>query len=212
MKAELADWRDKAMRAVAEAENTKRRSERESNRRQGLRHPALRQGPVRRRRQPGARLQAAHGVGLADSSDPAVKNLILGIEMTEKALQSAFERQRPEEDRPRPRARSSTPHSHQAMMEQDDPSTEPGAVIQTMQAGYELFGRNLRPAMGHRGRQACRRGRSASRRRCAQPLRGGRRCGFRRIGRHQGLIETPARPMCPRLARPTGLVTRTSGL
>ncbi len=39
------------------------------------------------------------------------------------------------------------PHLHQAMMEQDVPDAEPGSVAQTMQAGYELFGRVLRPAM-----------------------------------------------------------------
>ncbi len=32
-------------------------------------------------------------------------------------------------------------------MEQDDPETDPGAVVQTMQPGYELFGRIVRPAM-----------------------------------------------------------------
>jgi molecular chaperone GrpE len=39
------------------------------------------------------------------------------------------------------------PHQHQAMMEQ--PSTEVGAggIIQTLQAGYELLGRLVRPAM-----------------------------------------------------------------
>jgi molecular chaperone GrpE len=33
------------------------------------------------------------------------------------------------------------------MMEQPSADVAPGAVIQTMQAGYELFGRVVRPAM-----------------------------------------------------------------
>ena len=146
MKAELADWRDKAMRAVAEAENTKRRAERESNDAKAFAIQRFAKDLFGAADNLERALQAAHGVGLADSSDPAVKNLILGIEMTEKALQSAFERNALKKIDPA-KGEKFDPHSHQAMMEQDDPSTEPGAVIQTMQAGYELFGRNLRPAM-----------------------------------------------------------------
>ena len=146
MKAELADWRDKAMRAVAEAENTKRRAEREANDAKAFAIQRFAKDLFGAADNLERALQAAHGVGLADSSDPAVKNLILGIEMTEKALQSAFERNALKKIDPA-KGEKFDPHSHQAMMEQDDPSTEPGAVIQTMQAGYELFGRNLRPAM-----------------------------------------------------------------
>ncbi len=81
-----------------------------------------------------------------DAVDPGVKNLVLGIEMTEKALQSAFERNGLKRLAPE-RGAKFDPHLHQAMMEQDDPEVEPGAVAQVMQAGYELFGRVVRPAM-----------------------------------------------------------------
>jgi molecular chaperone GrpE len=33
------------------------------------------------------------------------------------------------------------------MMEQEAPDVEPGAVVQAVQAGYELYGRVVRPAM-----------------------------------------------------------------
>jgi molecular chaperone GrpE len=39
------------------------------------------------------------------------------------------------------------PHLHQAMMEQPSDSVPGGTVIQTLQAGYSLFGRTVRPAM-----------------------------------------------------------------
>ena len=39
------------------------------------------------------------------------------------------------------------PHLHQAMMEQPSDTVPGGAVLQTMQAGFELFGRTVRPAM-----------------------------------------------------------------
>ena len=81
-----------------------------------------------------------------DAADPGVKNLVLGIEMTEKAMQSAFERNGLKRISPEKGAKFD-PHLHQAMMEQDDPEAEPGSVSQTMQPGYELFGRIMRPAM-----------------------------------------------------------------
>ena len=36
---------------------------------------------------------------------------------------------------------------HQAMMEQPSADVPGGSVIQTLQAGFELFGRTVRPAM-----------------------------------------------------------------
>ena len=71
---------------------------------------------------------------------------MLGIEMTEKAMQSAFERNGLKRIEPA-KGSKFDPHLHQAMMEQDDPEAEPGQVSQTMQPGYELFGRVMRPAM-----------------------------------------------------------------
>jgi len=82
-----------------------------------------------------------------ESAEPAVSNFLLGIEMTEKAIQSAFERNGLKRISPEKGAKFD-PHLHQAMMEQDDPEAEPGTVSQTMQPGYELFGRIVRPAMG----------------------------------------------------------------
>ena len=81
-----------------------------------------------------------------DAADPAVKNLVLGIEMTEKAMQTAFERNGLKQVHPA-RGERFDPHLHQAMMEQEAADVAPGAVIQVMQSGYELFGRIVRPAL-----------------------------------------------------------------
>jgi len=142
LQAELAEWRDKAMRAIAEAENTRRRAEREAN---DARAYAI-QRFAKDLFQAADNLERALMAAPREDADPQVKNLVLGIEMTEKALQSAFERNGLKRLSPEKGARFD-PHLHQAMMEQDDPATEPGAVSQTMQPGYELFGRMLRPAM-----------------------------------------------------------------
>src|SRR6185503_3058756 len=86
--AELAEWRDKAMRAAAEAENTRRRAERETN---DARAYAI-QRFAKDLFQAADNLERALMASPKDAADPGVKNLVLGIEMTEKALQSAFER------------------------------------------------------------------------------------------------------------------------
>ena len=140
--AELADWREKALRAAAEAENTRRRTEREANDARAFAIQRFAKDLF------GAadNLERALMASPRDSTDPALKNLLLGIEMTERDLQSAFERNGLKKLKPA-KGDKFDPHLHQAMMEQEDPEADPGAVSQTMQAGYELFGRVLRPAM-----------------------------------------------------------------
>ena len=139
---ELAEWREKALRAAAEAENTRRRAEREAN---DARAFAI-QRFAKDLFQTADNLERALMASPQGSTDPAVKNLVLGIEMTEKDLQSAFDRNGLKKISPGKGAKFD-PHLHQAVMEQEDADADPGSVSQTMQAGYELFGRVLRPAM-----------------------------------------------------------------
>lgn len=142
LKAEVQSARDQALRALANAENTKRRAEREAN---DARAYAI---------QKFARdlLDAADNLSRAvqhaprGSEDPQVKNLVLGIEMTEKALLTAFERNGLKRVAPEKGARFD-PNLHQAMMEQSDTDVAPGSVVMLAQPGYELFGRIVRPAM-----------------------------------------------------------------
>lgn len=142
LQAENAALRDQALRYAAEAENTKRRAEREAN---DARHYAIQkfsQDLVGAADNFARALQAAP----RDNVDPAVKNLITGIEMIEKDLISAFDRNGLKRLDP-PRGAKFDPHRHQAMMEQPADDVGPGAVLQVMQAGYELNGRLVRPAM-----------------------------------------------------------------
>jgi len=142
LQAEIAALKDQALRVLADAENTKRRTEREAN---DARAYAI---------QKFARdlLDAADSLGRAvqhapkDSADPQIKNLVLGIEMTEKALQTAFERNGLKRLAPE-RGEKFDPNKHQAMMEQADPEIAPGSVVMLAQPGYELYGRIVRPAM-----------------------------------------------------------------
>jgi molecular chaperone GrpE len=140
--AENAALKEQALRYAADAENTKRRAEREAN---DARAYAI---------QKFARdlLDAADSLASAvehapkGSGDPAVNNLVTGIEMTEKALQTAFERNGLKRVAPK-KGDKFDPNLHQAMMEQPVEDVAPGSVVQVMQTGYELLGRLVRPAM-----------------------------------------------------------------
>ena len=88
LRAELAEWRDKALRAAADAENMRRRAEREINDARAYAIQRFASDLL------GAadNLERALAAAPRDSEDPAERNFVLGIEMTEKALHTAFER------------------------------------------------------------------------------------------------------------------------
>ena len=140
--AENVQLKDQAMRYAAETENVRRRSEKEAN---DARAYAI---------QKFARdlLDAADNLSRAvqhapkDNADAAVSNFVMGVEMSEKALQTAFERNNLKRVSPE-RGEKFDPNRHQAMMEQSAEDVGPGSVIMVMQPGYELFGRIIRPAM-----------------------------------------------------------------
>ena len=141
LSAENAALKEQILRYAADAENTRRRAEREAN---DARAYAI---------QKFARdlLAVADTLGRALATPPAgedagVRNFVIGVEMTQKALLSAFESNGLKSVSPAAGDRFD-PHHHQAMMEQESPDLAPGAVIQCLQPGYELLGRLVRPAM-----------------------------------------------------------------
>ncbi|MEL0111774.1 MAG: nucleotide exchange factor GrpE, partial [Rickettsiales bacterium] len=141
--AQLAEMKDRLLRALADVENTRRRAEREVE---------------------DARKYAASGfakdlLNVSDNlrraldtvseemraGDEGVKNLVLGIEMVEKELLSAFERQGIEKIDPLGEAFDH--NFHQAMYEKSDSGFPAGTVAEVMQPGYVMRERLLRPAM-----------------------------------------------------------------
>jgi len=138
LEAELAEWKDRALRAAAEADNVKRRAEREMN---DARAYAIQRF-------------ANDLLGVADSlqralaaapRDGEAASVVEGLELIDKALLTAFENNGLKKVDPEPGARFD-PHLHDAMMEQPSDAVPPGSVVSTMQPGYELFGRVVRPA------------------------------------------------------------------
>ena len=139
--AERDEWKDRAMRAAAEADNVRRRTETQMN--------DARAFAIQR--------FAKDLLGVADNLERALmaapKNadageagLVTGLELTQKSLLQAFENNGLKRVAPGP-GDVFDPHLHQAMMEQPSTEVPGGTVLQTMQAGFELFGRTVRPAM-----------------------------------------------------------------
>jgi molecular chaperone GrpE len=142
LKSEVAALKDQALRYAAEAENTRRRAEREIN---DARAYAI-QKFARDLLGVSDNLERALQHAPRDTGDAPARNLTVGLEMTQKELLAAFERNGLKKLEPSPGDRFD-PHQHQAMMEQTSSEIAPGGVVQVMQAGYELFGRIIRPAM-----------------------------------------------------------------
>ena len=140
--AEIQGLKEQVLRYAADAENTKRRAEREMN---DARAYAI-QKFGRDLLGVADNLDRATAAAPADGGDAAVKNYVIGVEMTAKELLSAFEKNGLKKVAPA-KGEKFDPHKHQAMMEQPDTGVEPGGVVQVLQAGYELLGRLLRPAM-----------------------------------------------------------------
>ena len=142
LRTELAALKDQALRIAADAENTKRRTEREAN---DARAYAI-QKFARDLLGVADNLQRAMQHAPTDAADSLVKNLAIGLQLTEKELMGAFERNGLKKIDP-VRGAKFDPHQHQAMQEQPADDVGAGGVLQVIQPGYELFGRLVRPAM-----------------------------------------------------------------
>ncbi len=142
LKVEVAALKEQVLRYAAEADNTKRRAEREAN---DARAYAI-QKFARDLLGVADILDRAMAAAPSESADPAMKNFVIGIEMTGKELLGAFERNGLKRIAPA-RGEKFDPHKHQAMMEQPGTDVAAGGVIDVMQPGYELLGRLVRPAM-----------------------------------------------------------------
>lgn len=139
--AEIQALKEQVLRYAADAENTKRRAEREMN---DARAYAITKF-ARDLLAVADNFDRALVSVPADADGPA-KNFVVGVEMTAKALQTAFENNGLKKIDPA-KGEKFDPHKHQAMMEQPGADVEPGGVIQVLQPGYELLGRLVRPAM-----------------------------------------------------------------
>lgn len=134
-------WKDRAMRAAAEADNVKRRTETQMNDARAFAIQRFARDLLGVADNLERALQAA-----PKNADAGEAGLVTGLDLTQKSLLQAFETNGLKRVAPGP-GDPFDPHLHQAMMEQPSAEVPGGSVLQTMQAGYELFGRTVRPAM-----------------------------------------------------------------
>ncbi|MGH7028533.1 nucleotide exchange factor GrpE [Brevundimonas sp.] len=139
--AERDQWKDRALRAVADAENIKRRAETQANDARAYAIQRFAKDLL------GVADTLERGLATApkDAEGPAAA-MVTGLELTQKSLLSAFESNGLTRVAPEP-GEAFDPHLHQAVMEQPSDSVPGGTVIQTLQPGYALFGRTVRAAM-----------------------------------------------------------------
>ncbi len=139
-----SELKDRLLRTLAEMENLRKRTERE----------------VADVRLYGVSSFARDMLGVADnmrraldavspelrsSAEAGVKALIDGVELTERELQKALEKNGVRQFSPR--GEKFDPNVHQAMYEVPNASVPAGSVVEVVQPGYMLGERVLRPAM-----------------------------------------------------------------
>jgi molecular chaperone GrpE len=141
---EAAEARDRWMRALAEMENLRRRTEREvaDARSYGIANFARDILAVADNMD---RALKALDDELREKADAAVKGLLDGVEITERELHKVLEKHGVK--RLEPAGEKFDPNFHQAMYEVPDPSVPAGTVVQVVQAGYTIGDRVLRPAL-----------------------------------------------------------------
>ena len=143
LEARIADLTDRLLRAHAEMDNLRKRTERE---REETAKYAISKF-ARELLAVGDNLQRATTAvppGAADA-DPALKALVDGVAMTEREFLNVLERNGVK--RLDPEGQPFNPHLHQAMIEIEQPEVAPGTIVQVYAPGYVLEDRVLRPAM-----------------------------------------------------------------
>ena len=139
--AEVDDLRDRWMRAMAEAENARKRAEKavQDERAYGSAKFARDMLAV------ADNLRRAIEAAAGAKDDPAAAAILTGVELTEKELLAALERNGVK--RLEPRGQKFDPNFHQAIAEVPGTGQPHGTVVDVMQAGYVIADRLLRAAM-----------------------------------------------------------------
>lgn len=140
LRAERDEYRDRFMRALADAENTRKRSDRE-------RREAEQYGGAKLARDilPVFDAMKRATQSATDAQREENKALIEGVELTMRELVSVFSKHGIEPVSPEIGDRFD-PKRHQAMFEAPVPDTKSGDIIQVMADGFLLHDRLLRPA------------------------------------------------------------------
>jgi molecular chaperone GrpE len=143
LQAEKADLQDKLLRALAEAQNVRRRGQQDVERERKFGIERFGKDVLSVADNLGRALSALPGD--AEAIDPALRNVIVGVQATERELQSVLERHGV--TRIEALGKPFNAEFHQAVMEIEDPTVPSGTVVQELIPGYLIAGRLLRAAM-----------------------------------------------------------------
>jgi molecular chaperone GrpE len=140
---ENAGLKDRLLRALAEMENLRRRTEREVSdaKAYGVTSFARDMLPV------GDNLRRAVEslpAEARDNADTATRSLIEGVELTERDFLSRLTRHGVR--KLEPQGERFDPNLHEALFEVPDESVPAGTVVQVVESGYTIADRVLRPA------------------------------------------------------------------
>ncbi len=143
LRREASDFKDKYLRAYADMDNLRKRTEREKE-------DTAKYAVTRLARDllglgdNFQRALAAVPAGAAEA-DPALKSLVDGITLTEREYHGVLEKHGVR--RIEALGEPFNPHLHQAVMEMPNADVPAGIVVQVFQSGYIIEDRTLRPAM-----------------------------------------------------------------
>jgi len=143
LQAEVADFKDRWLRAQAETENVRKRYEREKEETAKYAITRLARDIVG----VGDNFQRAIDAVPPDAveRDAALKSFLEGVTLTERELLNVLERYGIRKITPH--NEPFNPHMHQAVMEMQRSDVPAGTVVQVFQAGFVIEDRVLRPAM-----------------------------------------------------------------
>ena len=138
-----AEMKDQLLRALADVENMRRRSERDVAQANKFGHLAF----ARDLLSCFDNLSQAVALAPEDRSnfDENLKNILVGVEMISKEIESIL--QRHHITKINPMGEKFDYNRHQAMFEVSNDDVEAGTVVQVAQPGYLLHDRLIRPAM-----------------------------------------------------------------
>jgi len=141
---EHTETKDRLLRALAEMENLRKRTEREvaDSRLYSVTSFARDLLVVADNMR---RALDAVTPELRESAESSVTSLIEGVELTERELLKALEKNNVRQFSPQ--GEKFDPNVHQAMFEIPDATVPAGSVVQVVQPGYMLGDRVLRPAL-----------------------------------------------------------------
>lgn len=144
LEAQVAELKDKYLRAHAEMENTRRRAEKDVADARNYSIAGFARDMLSVADNLGRAL-AAVDPALRDAADNTFKTLLEGVELTNRELAKTLEKHGVR--LLDPLDQKFDPNFHQAMFEIPDDSVPAGTVKQVVQPGYAIGDRVLRPAM-----------------------------------------------------------------